>query len=137
MGHSLGLPYHFWKIGQNASIACSIAYQLHINDTAIDRLTQIACSVLLIAFPTITETMKAIQYLSYGKVRENDRVVSWLLDERGYPTRIQGCTLLKVCYNHSDVSYSLSYQLLEMVYLQNPIESPECAIPYSGKTEER
>ena len=88
-----------------------------------------------------------IQYLSYGKVRENDRVVSWHLDERGYPTRIQGCihnrytngkeTLLKVCYNHSDVSYSLSYQLLEMVYLQNPIESPECTIPYSGKTEER
>ena len=38
-----------------------------VNDNAINRLPQIECNVLLDEFPTIKETRKTIQHLSYGK----------------------------------------------------------------------
>ena len=36
-----------------------------INQDAIDRLPQIECNVLLDEFPTVTETRKAVQQLSF------------------------------------------------------------------------
>ena len=38
-----------------------------VNDSAINRLPQIECNVLLDEFPTVTETRKAIQHLSLVK----------------------------------------------------------------------
>ena len=79
-----------------------------VNDNAINRLPQIECNVLLDEFPTVTETMKAIQQLSSGKapgadanpaevykagglpMAEKLRVVLMHVEEGGYPTRLQG-----------------------------------------------
>ena len=44
------------------------------NDNAINRLSQIECSVLLDEFPTVTETRKAIQHLSSGKAPGTDAI---------------------------------------------------------------
>ena len=44
-----------------------------INEDAIDRLPQMECNVLLDEFPTVMETRKAVQQLSYGKTIQADR----------------------------------------------------------------
>ena len=81
-----------------------------VNDNAINRLPQIECNVLLDEFPTVTETRKAIQYLSSGRapgtdaipaevykagglpmIEKTDRVVSMHVEKKGYPTRLQAC----------------------------------------------
>ena len=75
--------------------------------SAIDRLPQIECNVLLDEFPTVLETRKTVQQLSSGKTpgagaipaevcirprathgRKTDGVVSLYVEEEGYPTRI-------------------------------------------------
>ena len=38
-----------------------------INEDAIERLPQIECNVLLVEFPAVMETRKAVQQLSSGK----------------------------------------------------------------------
>ena len=46
---------------------CVLNRPSSVNDNAIIRLPQIECNVLLDEFPTVTETRKAIQHLSFGK----------------------------------------------------------------------
>ena len=78
-----------------------------VNDTAINILSQLKCNVLLDEFPKVTETRKAIKYLSSAKAPGADaipaeiiklvdykwqinRVDTMYMKEEGYPTRIQG-----------------------------------------------
>ena len=81
-----------------------------INDEATNRLPQVECNPLLDELPTISETVKAIKLLSSGKApgsecntcrdlqsrrssncRETDRVISYYVEKRSHPSRIQGC----------------------------------------------
>ena len=45
---------------------------LSVNDNATNKLPPIECNVLLNEFPTVTETGKAIQHLSFGKAPGTD-----------------------------------------------------------------
>ena len=45
-----------------------------INDEAINRLPQVECNPLLDEFPTVSETVKAIKLLSFGKVPGSDAI---------------------------------------------------------------
>ena len=56
-----------------------------INDNAINRLPQIECNVLLDEFPTVTETRKAIQHLSYGKAPGTDAIPAEVYKAGGLP----------------------------------------------------
>ena len=56
-----------------------------VNDNAINRLPQIEYNVLLDEFPTVTETMKAIQPLSSGKAPGTDAIPSEVYKAGGLP----------------------------------------------------
>ena len=56
-----------------------------VNDNAINRLPQIECNVLLDEFPTVTETRKAIQYLSSGKPSGTDAIPAEVYKAGGHP----------------------------------------------------
>ena len=56
-----------------------------VNDNAINRRPQIECNVLLDEFPTVTETMKAIQHLSSGKAPGTDAIPAEVYKARGHP----------------------------------------------------
>ena len=59
--------------------------QSSVNDNAINRLPQIECNVLLDEFPTVTETMKAIQHLSSGKTPGTDAIPAEVYKAGGLP----------------------------------------------------
>ena len=63
-----------WKGGQNTSIVCSIAHHLSMTLLSTNRLPQIENNILLDEFPTVKETKKAIQHLSYGKAPGADAI---------------------------------------------------------------
>ena len=46
-----------------------------INENAIDRLPQIECNVLLVEFPTVMETRKAVKQLSSNKAPGADAII--------------------------------------------------------------
>ena len=56
-----------------------------VNDNPIYRLPQIECNVLLDEFPTVTETRKAIQYLSFGKAPGADAIPAEVYKAGGLP----------------------------------------------------
>ena len=56
-----------------------------VNDSAINRLPQIECNVLLDEFPTVTETRKAIQHLSSGKAPDTDAIPAEVYKANGLP----------------------------------------------------
>ena len=56
-----------------------------VNDNAINRLPQIGYNVLLDEFPTVTETRKAIQYLSSGKATGTDAIPAEVYKASGLP----------------------------------------------------
>ena len=56
-----------------------------VNDNAINRLPQIECNVLLDEFPTVTETSKAIQHLSSGKVPGANAIPAEVYKAGGLP----------------------------------------------------
>ena len=56
-----------------------------INEDAIDRLPQIECNVLLDEFPTVTETIKAVQQLSSGKAPGADAIPAEVYKAGGLP----------------------------------------------------
>ena len=56
-----------------------------VNDTAINRLPQIECNVLLDEFPNVTETRKAIQHLSLGKAPGTDAIPAEVYKAGGLP----------------------------------------------------
>ena len=81
-----------------------------INYEAIKRLPQVECYPLLDEFPTVSETMNAINLLSSGKAPGSDaipaeiykagglpvaekltRIISHYVENRSHPSRIQGC----------------------------------------------
>ena len=80
-----------------------------INVEAINRLPQVECNPLLDELPTVSETVKAIKLLSSGKapgsdailaeiykrggppVAEKLTVISYYVEKRSHPSRIQGC----------------------------------------------
>ena len=71
-----------------------------VNDNAINRLPQIEYNVLLDEFPTVTETRKAIQYLSSGKATGTDAIPSEVYKASGLPmaeklTELFQCTWRK------------------------------------------
>ena len=45
-----------------------------INDDAFNRLPQVECNMLLDEFPTVSETVKAIKFLSSGKAPGSDAI---------------------------------------------------------------
>ena len=45
-----------------------------VNDDAINRLQQVECNLLLDEFPTVSETVKAIKFLSSGKAPGSDAI---------------------------------------------------------------
>ena len=47
---------------------------LPINDEVINRLPQVKCNPLLDEFPTVSETVKAIKFLSSGKAPGSDTI---------------------------------------------------------------
>ena len=55
-----------------------------VNDNAINRLPQIECNVLL-EFPIVTETRKAIQHLSSGKAPGTDAIPAEVYKSGGLP----------------------------------------------------
>ena len=79
-----------------------------INDDAINRLPQMECNLLLDEFPTVSKTVKAIKLLSSGKAPGSDTipaeiykaggtpvakkttVISYNVEKRSHPSRIQG-----------------------------------------------
>ena len=56
-----------------------------VNDNAINRLPQVVCNVLLDAFPTVTETRKAIQHPSSGKAPDTDAIPAEVYKAGGLP----------------------------------------------------
>ena len=56
-----------------------------VNDTAINRLPQKECNVLLDEFPTVSETRKAIQHLSSGKAPGTDAIPAEVYKAGGLP----------------------------------------------------
>ena len=56
-----------------------------VNDNSINRLPQIEYNVLLDEFPTVTETRKAIQYLSSGKATGTDAIPAEVYKASGLP----------------------------------------------------
>ena len=56
-----------------------------VNNNAINRLPQIECNVLLDEFPTVTETRKAIQHLSFGKAPGTDAIPAEVYKAGGLP----------------------------------------------------
>ena len=80
-----------------------------INDEAINRLPQVECNLLLDELPTVSETVKAIKFVSSGKapgsdaipaeiykaggppVAEKLTVISHYVEKKSHPSRIQGC----------------------------------------------
>ena len=56
-----------------------------INDDAINRLPQVECNLLLDAFPTATETVKAIKLLSSGKAPGSDAIPAEIYKAGGTP----------------------------------------------------
>ena len=109
-----------------------------VNGNPINIHPQIECNVLLDEFPTVTETRKAIQYLSSGKAPGTDAIPAEVYKAGGLPmaeklTELFQCMWRKdaipqdfkdasiihlykqkghpeVCDNHRGIS--LSYQLL-------------------------
>ena len=53
-----------------------------INDNAINRLPKVECNVLLDDFPTVTETMKAIQHLTSDKAPGSVRIQEGQMNNR-------------------------------------------------------
>ena len=56
-----------------------------INDNAINRLPQVECKLLIDAFPTVTETVKAIKLLSSGKAPGSDAIPAEIYKAGGTP----------------------------------------------------
>ena len=56
-----------------------------VNDNAINRLPQLQCNVLLDEFPTVSETKKVIQHLSYGKAPGTDAIPAEVYKAGGLP----------------------------------------------------
>ena len=56
-----------------------------VNDSAINRLPQIECNILLDKFPTVTETRKEIQDLSSGKAPGTDAIPAKVYKAGGLP----------------------------------------------------
>ena len=55
-----------------------------INEDAIDRPPLIECNVLLDEFPTVMETRKAVQQLSFGKAPGADPIPAEVYKAGGY-----------------------------------------------------
>ena len=68
-----------------------------VNDNAINRLRQIECNLLLDEFPTVTETRKAIQQLSYGKAPGTDAKPAEVYKAGGLPMAAEKLTELFQC----------------------------------------
>ena len=56
-----------------------------INDDAINRLPQVECNLLLDEFPTVSETVKAIKPLSFGKAPRSDAIPAEIYKAGGTP----------------------------------------------------
>ena len=56
-----------------------------INDEAINRLPQVECNPLLGELPTVSETVKAIQFLSSGKAPGSDEIPAEIYNAGGPP----------------------------------------------------
>ena len=56
-----------------------------INDDAINRLPQVEFNLLLDEFPTVSETVKAIKFLSSGKAPESDAIPAEIFKAGGTP----------------------------------------------------
>ena len=55
------------------------------NDNAIKRMPQVECNIRLDEFPTVTETLKAIQQLSSGKAPGSDSIPAEIYKVGGPP----------------------------------------------------
>ena len=106
-----------------------------VNDSAINRLPQIECNILLDEFPTVTETRKAIQDLSSGKASGIHAIPAKVYKAGGLPmaeklTELFQCMWRKEAipqdFKHPSIilksvtttEASLSYQLLGRYWLK-------------------
>ena len=71
-------------------------------DEAINRLPKVKCNPLLDEFPTISEIVKAIKLLSFGKAPDSDaihaeiynRVITHYVEKRRYPSKAKGASII-------------------------------------------
>ena len=75
-----------------------------INDDTIKRLLQVECNLLLDEFPTVTETVKAIKFLSSGKAQGSDAIPAEIYKAGGTPIAKKTTELFHIMWRKEAVN---------------------------------
>ena len=87
-----------------------------VNDNAINRLPQIECNILLDEFPTVTETRKAIQHLSYRKAPGTDAIPTEVFNAGGLPMAEKLTELFQCMWRKEAIPQGFNYASIIHLY---------------------
>ena len=105
-------------------------HQSSVNDNAINRLPQIESTILLDEFPIVTETRKAIQYLSSGKAPGTDAIPAKVYKAGGHPMA-EKLTKLFQCMWRKD-AIPQDFKDASINHLYNRKGNPQVCNNYKG-----
>ena len=101
-----------------------------INDDAINRLTQVECNLLLDEFPTVTETVKAIKFLSSGKAAVSDAIPAEIYKAGGTPVAKKITELFHIMWRKEAVPQE--FQVASVIHLFKRKGNPKLCDNHRG-----